>query len=199
MTQPAPSPRDELSSEAWDRALHAFGTAYVFKQRARYYRKLLRISAFLGVAGPLVVGAVASAGTSIDLGIVVAVAGVFGVAVVVMNGWSLAGTWADHFAAATQSEAANHQLNDAYVELASHPPADEDEFRQRLQILRAQDHAQRDRDLAQHATDAELRRGLRAALRDRRMECVECNLKPTTMKPTECGVCGDFPKQWWRR
>ncbi|MGV9546203.1 mobilome CxxCx(11)CxxC protein [Nocardia beijingensis] len=147
MTQPAQSSTDQLRSEAWDRALHVYGTAYLFAQRARFYRMLLRFSAFLGIALPLIVGAVALAGVSTDLRGVVVVAGLLGVPVVVVSAWSLVADWAGGYAAATQSEAANYQLNDAYTDLAGHPPADEGEFRQRFQLIRAQDNAQRDRDL----------------------------------------------------
>lgn len=108
---------------------------------------LLRFSAFLGIALPLIVGAVALAGVSTDLRGVVVVAGLLGVPVVVVSAWSLVADWAGGYAAATQSEAANYQLNDAYTDLAGHPPADEGEFRQRFQLIRAQDNAQRDRDL----------------------------------------------------
>jgi mobilome CxxCx(11)CxxC protein len=188
---------DRLREEAWDRALHADGTAYLFKQRGRFYKILVTTSTALALVPAIVVGTVALGG--LDPRVAVAVMGVVGIPLALLSVWSLAANWQDRYAAATQSAGVNQQLDDAYKQLLADATVDEAEFRRRLQVLQTQDGAQRDRDLNQHVTDAEMRRGLRAALRTRGKECSTCNLKPTDMKPTDCGVCGEFPRQWWRR
>ena len=153
---------------------------------------------FAGIAIPAVVGGIAAGGIPLPwlLPVALVVAAVLGVAQLVASIWALAADWSGSFAQATQSMTANQQLTDAYKRLAENPPDDLTQFQRELGLVRAQDLAQQDRDRLEQVVGAEERMGLRAALRERRQACTACNVVPTSMKPTECEVCGDFPKKW---
>ena len=49
---------NEQRGEAWDNAIHAFGTSYIFERRLKAARKKLRWLTFLGIAVPVMVGGV---------------------------------------------------------------------------------------------------------------------------------------------
>ncbi len=153
---------------------------------------------FAGIAIPAVVGAIAAAGIPVPrlLPIALVVAAILGIVQLAASIWALAADWSGSFAQATQSMTANQQLTDAYKRLAENPPSDLAQFERELELIRAQDEAQKSRDQAEQVEDDEMRMGLRAALRERGKACVACNVVPTSMKPTNCEVCGDFPKRW---
>jgi len=197
-SSPGPSRIDELRQEAWARALDAYGTAYIFDVRARRLKKRIKLLTFAGIATPLIVGGVAVAGLPVSglLPVVVTVAGVLGILQLAVNAWSLTSDWSGSYAHAIQSMITNQQLTAAFKRMATHPPGDVTQFRQALDLIEVQDSAQRERDSAQQILLAETRMGMRAALFERGKECAGCSLKPTSMTPTECGVCGDFPEKW---
>ncbi|MBF6278053.1 mobilome CxxCx(11)CxxC protein [Nocardia nova] len=197
MTSSESSPAEQLRGKAWEAALHAHGTAAIFGRRARQYQARLNVLAFLGLAPIVAVGGVALAGVS-DLKWFVLIVGLLAVPVTVWSLWSLIDGWSGKLAAATQSQTTNLQIQDEYEALGERPPADITELERRFDLIAARDQSQRGRDLDQHVSQAEKRFGMRAALRQRQKECVSCNFIPRDMKPTDCGVCGDFPKRWQR-
>lgn len=195
---PTPSPFELLRVTAWDRALHTYGTAYIFDARGkRLKRKMTRLT-FAGIAIPAVVGGIALGGIPLPwlLPVALVVAAALGILQLVASIWAFAADWSGSFAQTTQSMTTNQQLTDSYKRLGESPPEDLTQFQHELALVRTQDIAQQDRDRLAQVTHTEERMGLRAALRERRQACTSCTEIPTSMTPSSCEVCGDFPKRW---
>jgi mobilome CxxCx(11)CxxC protein len=65
-------------------------------------------------------------------------------------------------------------------------------MRHRLDVVVAGDDMQRQQDHALGMSDKQLRMGMHAALLRYQRSCASCKIVPSNMKPTRCGVCGDF-------
>ncbi|QIX48228.1 mobilome CxxCx(11)CxxC protein [Rhodococcus sp. DMU1] len=194
---PLPHPTDALRIQTWNRALEADGTAALFEARSRRLNRRLNALSFAGFGIPIIVGIVAAIGVSASaLELVVIVAAMLGGIQLVWSLWSLIAHWSDKNSHAVQSMMTNRQLAESYTRLATHPPSDVTELQNAFDLIEARDSSQRDSDLAQEITRKERRYGMRSALFTRQKACAGCNVVPTSMKPTKCGVCGDFPKRW---
>lgn len=198
-TPPPPRPTDPIRQEVWDRALAADGTASLFEARSRRLNGRLNALSFAGFSIPIIVGIVVAIGLSKSaVNVVLIVAAVLGGIQLIWSLWSLVAHWSDKNSHAIQSMMTNRQLAESYTRLATHPPSDAAEFQNAFNVIEARDSAQRDSDLAQQITRQEKRFGMRSALFTRSKVCVGCSLVPTSLIPTKCGVCGDFPKRWAR-
>lgn len=187
---------NELRSDTWNRATEASGTAYIFEVRARRLRISLNRLTFVGIAAPLLVGLIVLGyGTKFkDFGWLVGIAIAVGCAQVVWFTWSVVAGWANRYDDANRAIVKNRELAEKFASLARHPPATVADYRHELQLLDAADAAQRSRDLLQGITEAEKRMGMRAALLQYERKCRSCYWQPKTMIPTDCGLCGDFPR-----
>lgn len=184
---------DRISSESWNRALYAFGTAQIFLRRSLRYRRNLRILAFIGIAGPVLIGAMVIHGIGSDYWVsFLAVVGFVSVAEALVSLWSLAATWADSLSYSQRSTAENLALSSAFRELGEQgqtPPMD---FEIKFTDLRSRDESRRATDAEQGVTEKEKRYGHRAGLRQFGRECEGCKIKPTSMDSTNCSICGRF-------
>lgn len=189
-----PDTVDAIRTDCWDEALKTFGTAYIFEKRADKMKRKLRWPAFAGIAIPLIIGSIyLSFGKEFEyLGEFVAIAGILGVVQIVVSAWSLVAKWDDRLAYSLESASANYELSNRYTKLAKNPPPDLAEFRRRFDVLEAKNHSRRDSDYKQGVSDKEKRMGMRAGLRQFERACKECGNVPTSMKPTDCAVCGNF-------
>lgn len=184
---------DSYRKLCWDNAVNAFGTSYVFQQRAHTLKTRLQWVNYVGVAVPVVVGAlVLSFGIFSLLAVVITAAGVVGVIQMTVNLWSIIGRWVEEYSYAISSIAANDSLSIRYRELAQNPPSELDALRQMYERLQIEDTMRRDQDLQHDIEDYERRMGMRAALRQFQRKCTACEQVPTSMKPSDCGVCGSF-------
>lgn len=166
----------------------------MFEQRAASLKWKLQALTFLGIAVPASVGGLVLAFGVDDraVPIVLWVAGVLGIFQLVGSIASLVAKWEDGYAYALQSIASNHQLSDNFKELGERPPATLDELKTRAAFLDADNRHRSSLDYVQGLTDAEKRRGHRAALRQFRRQCATCGIIPESLKATTCGTCGDF-------
>ena len=192
MEKPTEMPPDEsVRQEAWAEALHACGTAYLFRRRANAARVKLRILAFAGIVVPLVVGsAVVGFGTQWRfLTGLLAVAAVAATCHIVMSVWAVTSSWDDQLGYSRESVADNTRLSEAFEKLGRNPPPD---LVARFDVVQAEYQARGKQDLQRGLSDTELRRGHRAALRQFGRKCAGCNKVPTSLEPTNCPVCGQF-------
>ncbi|WP_328813540.1 mobilome CxxCx(11)CxxC protein [Rhodococcus sp. NBC_00297] len=192
-----PQSTDFLRRKAWDRALDASGTASLFEARAGRLGGRLNALSFAGFGIPIIVGIVAAIGlpaSAVDVVLIVAAA--LGGIQLVWSLWSLVANWSGKNSHAIQSMMTNRQLAESYTRLATQPPPDVDDLQSALDVIEARDFAQQDSDLANQITRQEKRFGMRCALFSRGKPCAGCTIVPTSLKPTDCGVCGDFPKRW---
>ena len=181
---------EHLRSDCWNRALYAFGTAYLFERRAKRFGDRLRWVTFLGILVPLLVGGVIlSFGTQV-LPFMLIPAGAFSVVQLVLSAWALVAKWDDSLAYARESTADNYQLASEFEQLArTNPP----EIAAKAELLRVREKNRTDADLRQDLSNAEKSAGLRAALIQFQRPCAACKNIPASMVPSDCRVCGNFP------
>lgn len=182
-----------IRTQSWDRAVHAYATSYIFQRRARVLKKQLQLLAYVGLVVPVTVGGLVLAyGAFSALPVIVAIASAIAIAQVAISLWSIVGGWVESYSYATVSAAANELLSNRFAELGQNPPSKVNELQHRYEKLQIEDDARRDQDHQQGIKEAELRMGMRAALRRFRRKCAGCEEIPTSMKPSDCGVCGSF-------
>lgn len=186
-------PDDKLRKCA-DEALKAHGTAYIFEKRAATVRTRLLILSFLGIAGPASVGAIIST-YSLDnetTKIVIGGAGVIAIAQLLFSIWALVSKWDSNLASYIESKSSNYNLSSRFDNLAKDTTLAQHEFDTEFKILEKEAELRRALDHQFDITDKEKRMGMRYGLRQFQRPCAQCNTVPTNMKPTSCGVCGDF-------
>ena len=185
---------DELRQHCWIHAREAFGTSHIFQRRIRGPRRGLKWVTYLGLAIPLAIGLLV---LGFGLGAQpVARALPYAAALLVVQGlvalWALVGSWQSRVDDGLLSITENNRLSTAYRDLATRAPLD---LETRIAILDPQYQARSELDLRQGVTDVEKRVGMRAALRQFASPCAACGQVPSSMVPTSCGVCGDFPRR----
>ncbi|WP_327067570.1 mobilome CxxCx(11)CxxC protein [Kitasatospora sp. NBC_01302] len=183
---------DDCRRKCWDAALHAYGTGYIFQKRTSRLKHKTDLLTWVGFAVPLLVGAlVGTFGKGKVWSLVLVIASVIGAAQLALSLWSLVKRWPEELSYSSASATANESLASRFAALGEDPPS--------LHLLRAQfekltveDTARRERDNEKGVTEKERRMGMRAALRKFRRQCPACQLTPTSMDPSDCGVCGKF-------
>lgn len=185
---------DVIRKDCWDQAIYAYGTAWIFEQRAKRSRLLLRLLDFLGIAVPVTVGGIIlSFGTTPNyLPYIITAAGVLSIVQLVMSVWSLVARWEDALVYAEQSISSNHRLSREYESLGKNPPPELPDLRLRHTLLEKENQLRSELDNKQGLTEKEKRAGLRAGLRQFQRRCVACGQIPQSMKPSDCDVCGNF-------
>lgn len=118
-------------------------------------------------------------------------ASILGLVQLVGSIWSLTYRWDDDFGYAMESLSANRAFFERFKTLAEHPPKVE-EANYRYDILQAESQARSFADEKQGITEPEKRYGMRAALRQLQRKCVGCDQIPSSMRSSECDVCGNF-------
>jgi mobilome CxxCx(11)CxxC protein len=184
---------DRTCVECWNRALHAYGTAQIFLKRSRNYTWKLRTLAFVGIAGPVVIGGMVIHGIGPSyLPKFLFVVGVVSIIEGLVSVWSLAFTWADDLSYSQRSAAENLSLSSAFRELAQQCENPLSDFDSRFASLRSTDEARRVQDTEKRVTEKQLRYAHRAGLRQFRRDCEGCKKVPTSMESTDCNICGKF-------
>lgn len=180
-------------SQCWDNAIHAFGTSYIFQQRARRLKTRLQWVNYIGIATPVLVGSLALSFGQFDLlPFIITICGAIGVIQMFFNLWSLVSRWVEEHSYAISSTAANDSLSTRYKELGQNPPPRLSDLRQMYERLQLEDRSRRDQDHEHGIGDEERRMGMRAALRQFQRSCAGCQKVPTAMEPSDCGICGNF-------
>lgn len=190
----APPTTDELRQRCWNSALHAFGTAWWFGERATSLRKKLRALAFLGLIAPVAVGAVVLGfGVDYEIKPLLFVAGVISLAQLLWTLWSMSAGWQEAFSAAANSQKKNTEIYQAWEGLAKTPPQDLDVFLSKVEVLPTVDQMQATSDIAYGIDDRDKRMMMRRGLLQYGRKCATCGKKPESMKTNEkCSTCADF-------
>jgi mobilome CxxCx(11)CxxC protein len=183
-----------LRQRCWNAAFCAFATAYIFQRRAARLRRRIRMLAFLGIAGPLLVGGLVLAYgvSSSSVQWIVPFALGVGVAQLVISGWSLTADWSGALRTSSERIWVNHALAKRFRRLAETPPNDLKQFQHDLDILAAEEDISEQTDYQLHITDAEKRAGYRAASRNFRRACATCGFESQSLEPaSDCPTCGE--------
>ena len=192
--KPRSTGRDQVRSECWTHAIYCFGTSFVFEKRVRRLRNRVQLLAFLGLASPISVGtAVLLHGLHSAVAKVLApIAALASMVQVIASLYALVRGWSDHLVYALESTSGNRELYEDFRRLGAFPPDEDQELQRRFDVLLARDAARTKQDDKYPLTDEEKRIGMRAGLRQVGRKCAGCNLVPTSMTASECGVCGNF-------
>jgi len=183
---------DDYRRKCWDAALHAYGTGYIFQKRARRLKRQNDLLTWVGFAVPLLVGALVGVfGHSKHWNVVLVTAAVIGAVQIAISLWSIIKGWADGLSYSVASAATNESLATRFAALGEEPPGLA-ALKAQYEKLSIEDAARRERDNEKGVTEKERRMGMRAALRKHRRACPACQKAPTTMKSSDCGVCGQF-------
>ena len=184
-------PIDPIRRECMDRALYAFASAVIFDERARGLRIRVRVLAFVRTGVPLVLGGSLMIFEQLlpYLLYVRVGAGVLALGAVAISGWALRSGWEGLLAYALESSSHNHQLSRNFGELEEIAPKDLETQFERLCV---EDQIRRSYDGQRDVTEKEKRYGHRAGLTQFETPCDGCGEVPTSMKPSDCGCCGNF-------
>lgn len=185
---------DTWRRECADKALHCFGTAYIFEIKAMKMRRKLTVLNFLGIATPVAVGSIIGTFKLIPelINIMLAIAGVIGMAQLIMSVWSLTAKWEDRLSYYLQSKSENYQLASKFEALSKDISKSINSYKQEMQIL-TMDYQHREKlDSQYDILDSEKRMGMCAALRQYQRKCVTCGNVPQELKSTDCGTCGNW-------
>ncbi len=182
-----------LRNKSHDLSFHSFGTSYIFRQRATYYNRLLRIITVLGILAPLLIGAtVLGYGEYKFLNFALKIAIAISVFQVALSAISLVYNWNDELSYAFESAQSHDSLYDQFKNLGEFPPGDFKEAYCQFELINTLLRARNEQDTRRQIKDWESRMGMRYALREYQKECVECKKVPMSMKATDCPVCGNF-------
>lgn len=186
--------KDEQIADCRDKAVHAYGTGFIFGQRKNNAQKKLKRLSFLGIAVPVLVGGIVVAFFGLDqlkpfLSWLIVVAGLLGTIQLIFTIWSLIAKWDDEAAYGVEASVDNYNISQSYQDLVENPP---DNFEPTYQMLNLKNNLRSSEDGKKGITESEKRMGMRAALRKFQRACVHCNKVPYDLKPTDCPVCGNF-------
>lgn len=200
---------DPRNTELWNRAADAYGTAEVFRKRARRYRKQITAVNFIGIAIPLTIGAIALSNlldrsqferAIYSAGILVGVQGLIFL-------WSIVANWPDSLDYSAAASAENLELSNRMAALApqlvqiSPAPGLDAAYA----ALIAKDDDQTRQDFRRDIREREKMYGYRAGRFRFQRPCRCCKQIPVSMKMSlrlwkRCTACGgpityETPKQ----
>lgn len=185
---------DAIRQQCWKEAKDCFATANIFEKRILTLRKLRRAIVFLGVIIPVAIGSIVIA-FGVDFNLlpyILIVASVLGIVQIIFSVWAIIAKWDESFEYAVESTIANYDLADRYRKLARNPPSEFCSFEHAFKLLEVENKSRTAQDNKQSIKEKEKRYGMRATLREFQVECSGCGKVPTSMKPTNCDICGNF-------
>lgn len=190
---------DSLRVECWNNALHQYGYSFIYSERARHKKKLIKAINFLGIIVPVCVGGIVTtynlSGNILD--IVIVIAGTLSFIQLLLSVLSLNYGWDDLYSYYLESSHDNSILSDDYEKLFKNYPADYseeclDQLKSEKNKVDLKHSIRTTQDNKYPLTEPEKRKGMRYALRKFRRECAGCEQTPIDVKPTDCPVCGQF-------
>lgn len=189
-----------LRTESWNNALHSYGTGYIYKKRASFKRKKLKALTFLGIIVPVLVGGIVTTYDNISaqyLSLIFIVAGTLSLIQLILSVFSLVYNWEDSYSYYLESSNDNFSISSEYEKLFKNfSPDYELKLLKRLELDKStvdiKYKIRSSNDNKYPLTQKENNEGMRYSLRYFKRQCKGCNIVPIDMKPTKCGVCGNF-------
>jgi len=187
------SKSEQLRQDSWSRSINALGTSYIFQEKARLNKTLIRVITVLSISVPLLIGATYGTYGQSTIGIVVlAVTAPITIAQVVLSGISLVYKWDEQLAYSLESLTDNRMLSEQYEDIAKCPPLELREHETKYNLIKARDDFRTAQDEKIVFTSKENCKGMRYALWIKQKACATCNIVPIDMLPTKCQTCGKF-------
>ncbi|MFZ2852618.1 MAG: mobilome CxxCx(11)CxxC protein [Rhodocyclaceae bacterium] len=174
-----------------DKEIYAYGTAWLFQQRALAFRQNLNILSWLSLVVPIAVGTLLGTFDSSELTTMTRIgSGLLGGALAITGAWAVVAGWTDALSRAERSILANNELCDRWRELKGYAGSD---FYAQLATLKERDRAQENLDNLSNITAKDKICMMRAALIQYGLPCERCGQVPTSLKPGNhnCAVCAN--------
>ncbi len=187
---------NKLRTICWNNAITAFGIAYIFDKKAQrhgFYTNLLKV---FGIVVPVAVGATAL-GYGMDSKVLKAIIGLaipLSILQLIFSVLAVVHKWDDELAYAFEASQDLSLLSDSFKKLGNLPPENYKELDDRFEILNSRLKARTQQNSKHNIKEWELRMGMRYALREFQRPCIGCKETPTSMKSTDCDICGKFDK-----
>ena len=183
---------DKIRQNCWDKALDAFGFTYIYSKRITGINFLLNWTKVLGVLIPVFLGGITASYYTNSSVMTLALFFTAPLAIAQLGlSTALIVLGSDRKLTDYTEKAVGYSLlNSEFEHLAKFPDTDYNSYSKKYEIL-----LERERALSKgnsNLKDKELRKGMRAGLRNYRRECVGCKTTPTSMTSTKCDVCGNF-------
>jgi mobilome CxxCx(11)CxxC protein len=190
---------EEKRIECADSALRCYGTAYIFEKRACDVRRKLKFLTFLGIANPMVVGAVIYTYNLCpeSLRFFLCTTGAVSTFQLILSVWALVNEWDNKLSNYLASKSDNYNLADKYDKLAKTTIMTKNEFEIKFSSVEGEATSRVNFDEKYDVSGKEKRMGMRFGLRRYQRSCAGCKKIPTTMESTECGICGQFGRSLW--
>lgn len=189
-----------LRTEAWNNALHSYGTGYIYKKRASFKRKKLKALTLLGIIVPVLVGGIVTTYDNISpqyLNLIFIVAGTLSLIQLILSVFSLVYNWEDSHSYYLESSNDNFSISTEYEKLFKNFSPDYEskqlkKLEQDKSTVDVKYQIRSSNDNKYPLTQKENREGMRYSLRYFKRSCEGCKIVPIDMKPTNCSVCGNF-------
>jgi mobilome CxxCx(11)CxxC protein len=185
---------EKMKFECWDNALHSLGTAYIYEQRSKDYKKKISRLKISSLIIPCFVGLVALGYgfNSNFLLYAIYIAIPLSIIQLLISVPANINNWDGELSYSYESNTDNSILSNNFDTLASRPPLDNNDFHHRIEVLKAKLASRETQDIKHPISEDEKRMGMRYALRYFQRECVGCKTVPVSMESTKCDVCGNF-------
>jgi len=194
MTEPENN-YNKLRRDCWDKALDCFGYSYIFAKRVVRLRRRIRLLTAFGILVPVAAGAIALSYAYrpeiVDF-VVKIVATPLMIAQLLVSIAALIYRWDDGLSYALDAASVHGTLSGKYKKLASTPPTTEVELQRMYDLLEVEYDERTKQDAKESIKEWENRMGMRAALREFQRKCVGCDKTPTSLRSTNCDVCGNY-------
>jgi mobilome CxxCx(11)CxxC protein len=186
--------QQDIQHSCQESAFHLYATYYLYGRKSRKKDTWLQLITLLGLLVPVLIGGiVASYGLTSQVSYwFLAILTPIAVLQLALSTLAVVYKWDDKKNYYLASSISNRQLYAEFTNLAKFPPSDLGNLSHRFELLTQRLQNQDDQDDNYPLTDKELRRGMRYSLRQYQKPCAGCNKTPTSMKSTDCGVCGNF-------
>lgn len=187
---------NKLRTTCWNKAIHSFGTAYIFDKKSKRHSKHTNMLKIFGIIVPISVGATVL-GYGLDTTIFkvsIALAIPLSIIQLIFSVFAVVQKWDDELAYAFEASQDLSLLSDSFKKLASLPPNNFEELDKKFEILNTRLKARTQQNSKHNIKEWERRMGMRYALREFQRECVGCKTVPISMISTDCDVCGKFDK-----
>jgi len=106
--------------------------------------------------------------------------------------WAIIYNWDGELAYSYEGIQSYNPLYSQYHELASYPPNNFDDLKQKFDLINIEMSFRSQQDASHNIAEWENRMGMRYSLREHQVACVGCKKTPLSLDSTDCDVCGKF-------
>lgn len=187
---------EKLRKQCWDKSFHSFAIGYIFDKKAQRFSFYVNLLKVFGIAAPSAIGATAL-GYGLDSSILkwmIVIAIPLTIIQFLFSLLAVAYKWDDELAYAYEASQDLNLLFDDFKKLGNLPPTDYEELNRLYELLNTRFKARTQQNSKHNIKEWEQRMGMKFGLREFQKKCVSCQVTPTSMKSTNCDVCGNFDK-----